>query len=85
MKSPQMRVPTGNLLAAARRAAGLQQAELASLAGVDSSTISRIESCGKQPVKATSRNLDAVLDALRANGVEVLEDGLRLVPKKRGR
>ena len=28
------------------------------------------------------RHLQAVLDALRANGVEVLEDGLRLVPKK---
>jgi non-homologous end joining protein Ku len=26
---------------------------------------------------------DAVLDALRSHGVEVLEDGLRLVPKKR--
>jgi hypothetical protein len=26
-----------------------------------------------------------VLDALRANGVEVLEEGLRLVPKKRVR
>ena len=54
------------------------------MAGVDASTISRIEACGKQPVKTTSRKLDAVLDALRHAGVEVEEDGLRLT-KKRGR
>jgi hypothetical protein len=29
---------------------------------------------------SASRNLDRVLVALRANGVEVLDDGLRLVP-----
>ena len=50
----------------------------ARMAGVDASTVSRMEACGFKPVKATRRNLDAVLDALLANGVEVLEDGLRL-------
>jgi hypothetical protein len=34
--------------------------------------------------RATSRNLDAVVDALRRAGVEIEEDGLRLT-KKRGR
>ena len=29
------------------------------MAGVDASTVSRMEGCGSQPVKATSRNLDA--------------------------
>ena len=50
----------------------------ARMAGVDASTVSRMEACGFKPVKATRRNLDAVLDALLANGVEVLDDGLRL-------
>jgi hypothetical protein len=43
------------------------------MAGVDASTVSRMEGCGSQ--KATSRNLDAVLDALRRAGVEIEEDG----------
>jgi hypothetical protein len=34
--------------------------------------------CGGQ-----TANLQAVLEALRASGVEVLEDGLRLVPKRK--
>ena len=40
-------VPTGNLLAAARRAAGLQQAELASMAGVDASVVSKTSTGGQ--------------------------------------
>jgi hypothetical protein len=39
-----------------------------------------METSGAKPV--TSRNLQAVLDALMAHGVEVLDDGLRL-PKRR--
>jgi transcriptional regulator with XRE-family HTH domain len=84
MKS-DMRVPNGFLLTAARHAVGLTQAELARAAGIDPTTLSRMENAGAKPVGGKTQNLQAVLDALRANGVEVLEDGLRLVSKRRGR
>jgi transcriptional regulator with XRE-family HTH domain len=83
MKSP-MRVPSGDLLAAARRAIGLRQAELAKLAGIDSSTLSRMEGAGPKPVKALSQNLEAVLEALRKAGVELPDENtIRLVKRRR--
>jgi hypothetical protein len=84
MKS-NMRLPTGNLLRAARCAAGLKQVQLGKSANLDTSTISRMEGAGTKAVGGPTRNLLAVLDALRAHGVEVLDDGLRLVPKGRRR
>jgi transcriptional regulator with XRE-family HTH domain len=80
-----MKVPTGRLLAAARHAAGLKQSELARDAGLDQTTLSRIEAAGAKPVKATTKNLDAVLDALRRHGVEVDEDSIRIVGKPKRR
>jgi hypothetical protein len=38
---------------------------------------------GAKPVAATARNLDALLTALRGAGVEVLDDGLKLIKPKR--
>ena len=35
--------------------------------------------------RLVARNLHRVLDALRLAGVEVLDDGLRLVPKRKRR
>ena len=64
---------------AARHAAGLTQSGLARAAGIDPTTLSRMETSGTKPV--TSRHLQTVLDALRVNGVEVLEDGLRRTKK----
>ena len=78
-----MRVPTGNLLRAARHAVGLDQRQLAKSADVDPTTISRMEGCGAKAVTATSRNLQSVLDALSRAGVEVLDDGLKLTKKRR--
>jgi transcriptional regulator with XRE-family HTH domain len=85
MKSPNMRLPTGYLITAARHAVGLSQAELARAAGIDPTTLSRIETAGPKPPGGKTANLIAVIDALRAAGVEVLEDGLRLVPKGKRR
>lgn len=79
----KMRVPTGNMLAAARRAIGLRQAELARMAKIDTATLSRMEGCGSQPVKALSKNLDAVLDSLRRAGVEIDDDMIRLTRRRR--
>jgi transcriptional regulator with XRE-family HTH domain len=77
MKS-DMKIPSGNMVAAARHAAGLSQSELARAAGVDASTVSRMETCGKEPVGGKVKNLQAVLDALRRHGVEVDEDAIRI-------
>jgi hypothetical protein len=80
---PNMKVPTGRLLAAARHAAGLKQAELARDAGIDQATLSRMEGAGLQTIGGSNRKLQSVLDALRRHGVEVDEDSIRIV--KRGR
>jgi transcriptional regulator with XRE-family HTH domain len=78
-----MKIPTGRLLAAARHAAGLRQAELARDAGIDQTTLSRMEGAGAEPIGGAVRNLDRVLDALRRHGVEVDEDSIRIVRKGR--
>ena len=78
-----MKVPSGRLLAAGRRVAGLKQADLAREAGIDPTTLSRMESAGADPVGGSTRNLQAVLDALRKHGVEIDEDSIRLVKKRR--
>jgi hypothetical protein len=44
-----------------RRAVGLQEVELARMAGVDASTVSRMEGCGSQPVKARPGRATAIL------------------------
>jgi transcriptional regulator with XRE-family HTH domain len=82
MKS-NMKMPTGRLLAAARHAAGLKQADLAREAGIDQTTLSRMESAGAKPVGGGTRNLDRVLDALRRHGVELEEDSIRIVRRRR--
>jgi transcriptional regulator with XRE-family HTH domain len=78
-----MRVPTGDMLAAARRLVGLRQTELAKAAGIDSATLSRMEGTGNKPVKALSQNLEAVLDALRRAGVEIEDDGIKFTKRRR--
>jgi hypothetical protein len=57
---------------------------LAALAGVDPTTISRLESSGRKPVKGYAATVDAVSEALRKHGVEYDEGGVYLV-KKAGR
>jgi transcriptional regulator with XRE-family HTH domain len=66
-------------LAAARRAAGLKQAELAKAAGIDPTTLSRMETAAE--ITASTRNLQAVLTVLRQHGVELGEESIRLVPR----
>jgi DNA-binding transcriptional regulator YiaG len=78
-----MKIPSGNMVAAARHAAGLSQSQLAKAAGVDSSTVSRMETCGVDPVGGKVKNLQAVLEALRRHGVELEEDSIRIVRRRR--
>jgi transcriptional regulator with XRE-family HTH domain len=63
---------------------GLTQVELAKAAGIDASTLSRMENSGAKPVKALSQNLEAVLEALRKAGVELPDENtIRLVKRRR--
>jgi transcriptional regulator with XRE-family HTH domain len=80
-----MTLPTGNLLKAARALAGLTAAQLATKAGVDPTTISRMEGSRHKSVGGLAGSVDAVLKALKAQGVEIDSDNiaLRLVKKPR--
>jgi transcriptional regulator with XRE-family HTH domain len=83
--SKGMALPTGNMLRAARALAGLRAAELAFLAKVDPTTISRIENAKQKPVRGQIATIDAVIGALKTKGVEIDADSgvLRLVKKPR--
>jgi transcriptional regulator with XRE-family HTH domain len=56
-------LPTGNQLRAARALADLTSVELARLANIDASTISRMESSGPRPVRGQAATVDAVVGA----------------------
>jgi succinyl-CoA synthetase alpha subunit len=60
-----------------------QPGVVAALAGVDQSTISRMESTGHRPVKGHAGTVDAVMRALEAKGVVIEQDGVRLRKPRR--
>jgi transcriptional regulator with XRE-family HTH domain len=76
-------VPTGNMLKAARALAGLTGAQLAAMAEIDVSTISRMESAGHSSVRGQGRTVELVIRALRERGVEITDDGVRLMKRPR--
>jgi transcriptional regulator with XRE-family HTH domain len=76
-------LPTGNMLKAARALAGLTSVELARLAKVDASTISRMETSGARPVRGQAGSVDSVVRALEAKGVVIESDGVRLRKPRR--
>jgi hypothetical protein len=57
--------------------------ELAKAAGLHASVVNRLEKFGRRPVSTTIRNLNAVIDTLEKAGVEIFEDGVRLIRKPR--
>jgi hypothetical protein len=61
--------------------AGLKSAELAELAGIDTSTISRLEGRGRRTVGGHAATVDAVRHALLSRGVEIGDDGVHFVRK----
>jgi len=69
--------------AIARALAGLKAAELADLAEIDASTISRMENFGRKSVGGYAGTVDAVVKALAQKGVEITDDGVRLTKRPR--
>lgn len=79
-----MALPTGNMLRAARALAGLRGTELAKMAGVDASTVSRLESSRAKSVRGQAETVDRVIHALLRRGVRITDDGVSFVRKPRG-
>ena len=72
---------TGDWLRAAMALAGLNVRDLANASKVRPSTIVRMEASRKKAVRADSRTVDKVINALQVKGVEITEDGVRLMQK----
>lgn len=66
---------TGNQIRAARSLLGLEQVALAEKAGVSTNTIRNMEAAGTHRVRVRTDTLDAVTDALKANGAVFIDDG----------
>jgi transcriptional regulator with XRE-family HTH domain len=66
---------TGNQLKAARALAGLDQIALAELANISPNTISAMEKRGAETLTSGLDTIKAVMDALDAAGVELLNHG----------
>jgi transcriptional regulator with XRE-family HTH domain len=66
---------TGNQLRAARALAGLSQAQLAAAAGINVTTISAMEGKGAAVLGSGLDTIKAVMEALDAAGVEILNHG----------
>ena len=71
----------GRPVGAARSLIGWKQVKLAEEAGLHPGVMNRMEKAGKSRVRGMIKNLEAVLDALEKHGVEITEDGVRLVKK----
>lgn len=66
---------TGNQLKAARALIGIEQKEVADLAGVNVNTIRSMEAAGAGPIAGRAQNVQAVQRVLEARGVEFLNHG----------
>jgi hypothetical protein len=75
------RTVTGNDIRAAMGLIGLKAVALARAAKVSPATISSMEAAENKPVHADAATIDKVIHALQLKGVEITEDGVRLVQK----
>ena len=66
---------TGNQLKAARALAGISQIELAAAARISATTVSAMEGKGAGVLGSGLDTIKAVMDALEAAGVEILNHG----------
>lgn len=78
---------TGNQLKAARALAGLEQKEVAELAGVNVNTIRNMEASGSDAIAGRAQNVQAVQRALEDKDIEFLNHGnpgVRLIKRHYG-
>jgi len=72
---------TGNDLRAAMGLVGLRTAALARASKVSPKILASMQARGKKSVRVDAATMDKVIYALKMNGVEITEDGVRLVEK----
>jgi hypothetical protein len=72
---------TGNNLSAAMNLVGLKADALARASKVSPATIIRLQATGRKAVRADTATIDKVIKGLELNGVEITEDGVRLMQK----
>lgn len=76
-------MPTGNELKSARALAGLRTGQLAILAKVDNSTLSRLEGFGRKQVRGHTDTINGIIKVLTQHGVEITAGCVRLVKPRR--
>ncbi len=72
---------TGNNLRAAMELVGLKAAALARASKVSPVTIIRLQATGRKAARPDTATIDKVTKGLELNGVEITEDGVRLMQK----
>jgi hypothetical protein len=72
---------TGNNLSAAMSLIGLKAAALARASKVSPETIIRLQATGHKVVRADPATIEKVIKGLELNGVQITEDGVRLMQK----
>lgn len=78
-------MPKGFEIRAGRSLLGWDTRALAKRAGVDLSTVYRVEASGKETARGHGRTLEKIINALENQGVVFLDDGVRLARNKRPR
>ncbi|RWE31962.1 MAG: hypothetical protein EOS77_15620 [Mesorhizobium sp.] len=66
---------TGNQLKAARALIGIEQKDVAEMAGVNVNTIRSMEAAGAGPIAGRAQNVQGVQRVLESRGVEFLNHG----------
>ena len=76
-------MPSSAQIVAARALLGIRQKELARLAKIHHTTLSRLESAGWAVAPGFAGAIDKVVAVLEAHGVEFIELGVRLTKRPR--
>lgn len=66
---------TGNQIRAARALVGMDQQALADKASIGINTVRNMEGAGAERIRVRTDTLDAVIDALKAAGVIIIDGG----------
>lgn len=66
---------TGNQLKAARALAGIEQAKLAEMTGLNVNTIRNMEASGPEQIAGRAQNVTTIVRALDSLGIEFLNHG----------
>ncbi|MBX4931303.1 helix-turn-helix domain-containing protein [Rhizobium bangladeshense] len=66
---------TGNQIRAARALVGMDQQALADKASIGINTVRNMEGAGADRIRVRTETLDAVIDALKAAGVVIVDEG----------